>query len=76
MTTLMAVHLRLLYTLPFLASPVASFFSIGNILVVDHLNINHEKGRHDIVKEFYFNLLRLGSDPRKEENIEKGKGTF
>ena len=39
---------------------------------MDHLNINHEAGRHDLVKEFYFETLGMAIDPRKEENIAKG----
>ena len=45
----------------------------GGILLMDHLNINHEAGRHDLVKEFYFDTLGLAIDPRKEENIAKQK---
>ena len=47
-----------------------------NVLIVDHLNLNHEKGRHDLLKAFYFDLLGLGVDPRKEDNIAKGKKTL
>ena len=45
----------------------------GGILLMDHLNINHEAGRHDLLKEFYFETLGLAIDPRKEENIAKNK---
>lgn len=38
---------------------------------MDHLNINHEKGRHDLLKHFYFETLGFAIDPRKEENILK-----
>jgi len=48
----------------------------GNVLVLDHFNINHEKGRHDLLKAFYFDLLGLAIDPRKVENLEKGKKTL
>jgi hypothetical protein len=27
---------------------------LGDILILDHLNINHEQGRHDWLKAFYF----------------------
>ena len=49
---------------------------MGNILVLDHLNINHAAGRHDLLKSFYFDLLGCSVDPRKEENILKGKKTI
>jgi hypothetical protein len=48
----------------------------GNILVLDHLNINHESGRHDLLKKFYFDILGCSVDPRKEENLAKGKKTL
>eukprot|EP00961_Rhodomonas_salina_P135638 1824793-Rhodomonas_salina.1 len=44
----------------------------GNILILDHVNINHEKGRHDLLKTFYYDVLGFAADPRKAENIEKG----
>jgi len=40
------------------------------------LNINHEKGRHDLLKSFYFDFLQCGIDPRKAENYEKGSKTL
>ena len=46
------------------------------VLILDHLNINHEKGRHDIVKAFYFDFLGLAVDPRKYENIAAGSKTL
>ena len=49
---------------------------VGGILILDHLNINHEKGRHDLLKAFYFDFLRCAVDPRKEENIAKGSKTL
>jgi len=49
---------------------------VGNILILDHLNINHEKGRHDLLKAFYFDFLNCAVDPRKEENIAKGTKTL
>ena len=36
-----------------------------NVLIVDHLNLNHQKGRHDLLSAFYFDLLGLAVDPRK-----------
>ena len=49
---------------------------IGNILLMDHLNINHQKSRHDLLKSFYVDVLGLILDPRKAENIEKGRKTI
>ena len=46
------------------------------IKVVDHVNMNHEKGRHDLLKAFYFDLLGFAVDPRKIENLDKGKKTL
>jgi hypothetical protein len=47
----------------------------SNILLLDHLNINHEKSRHDLLKAFYFDVLKCAVDPRKQENIDKGSGS-
>ena len=47
----------------------------NNVLIVDHLNINHEKGRHDLAKAFYFDLLGCVPDPRKGDNLAAGEGT-
>ena len=46
------------------------------IKIVDHVNMNHEKGRHDLLKAFYFDLLGFAVDPRKMENLHKGKKTL
>ena len=46
------------------------------IKIVDHVNMNHEKGRHDLLKAFYFDLLGFAVDPRKIENLDKGKKTL
>jgi hypothetical protein len=40
---------------------------------MDHLNINHEAGRHDTVRAFYFDLLGCAIDPRKADNLENGR---
>mmetsp|Transcript_13732 Transcript_13732/g.20983 ORF Transcript_13732/g.20983 Transcript_13732/m.20983 type:complete len:375 (+) Transcript_13732:134-1258(+) len=48
----------------------------NNILILDHLNINHEKGRHDLLKAFYFDFLKCAVDPRKEENLASGRNTL
>jgi len=44
-----------------------------NVLMLDHLNLNHEKGRHDLVKAFYFDILGCAVDPRKAENLALGR---
>ena len=51
-------------------------FPAGGSLLMDHLNINHEKGRHDVLRAFYFVTLGLAMDPRKLENAEKGRKTL
>lgn len=48
----------------------------GNVLILDHLNINHEQGRHDWLKVFYFDFLKCAVDPRKAENLEHGRKTL
>ena len=53
-----------------------AYYTPGNILLMDHLNINHQKGRHDLVKSFYVDTLGLVLDPRKQENIDKGRKTL
>ena len=47
----------------------------NNCLVLDHVNLNHERGRHDLVDAFYFDVLGLVADPRKAANLEAGQGT-
>jgi len=49
---------------------------MASTLIVDHLNINHEQGRHDLLCAFYVDLLGCTLDPRKLENLEAGKGTL
>ena len=61
-------------TIPASTSDVNHQF--GNVLILDHLNINHEKGRHDWLKAFYFDFLQCVPDPRKAENLAKGKKTL
>ncbi|KAL3943363.1 MAG: hypothetical protein SGBAC_002566 [Bacillariaceae sp.] len=48
----------------------------NNILILDHLNINHEKGRHDWLKAFYVDFLQCALDPRKIDNVASGKKTL
>lgn len=45
------------------------------ILLLDHLNINHQKGQHPLLKAFYFDFLKCAIDPRKYENYSAGKKT-
>ena len=47
----------------------------GKVTLLDHLNINHEGKRQDVLRAFYFECLGLTADPRKAENLEKGSGT-
>lgn len=54
----------------------AAAHSKNNILILDHLNINHEKGRHDWLKAFYVDFLQCALDPRKMENLDLGKKTL
>ena len=48
---------------------------VQNTRIVDHYNYNHQQGRHDQVRAFFFDVLGLVADPRKEENLAAGKGT-
>ena len=48
----------------------------NNILILDHFNINHQKGRHDWLKAFYVDFLQCTLDPRKMENVKSGKKTI
>ncbi|KAL7465102.1 hypothetical protein ACHAXS_005427 [Conticribra weissflogii] len=45
------------------------------ILLLDHFNINHQKGQHSLLKAFYFDFLKCAIDPRKYENYSSGKKT-
>lgn len=48
----------------------------NNVLILDHLNLNHEKGRHDWLRAFYFDFLGCAVDPRKAENWKRGRQTL
>jgi len=48
----------------------------NNILLLEHINLNHVKGRHDLVKAFYFDALGFAIDNRRVQNLEKGSGTL
>ena len=43
------------------------------VLLMDHLNINHERGRHDALNAFYFDFLGCGVDTRKYDNYLAGR---
>jgi hypothetical protein len=45
-------------------------FRNNNILIFDHWNINHEKGRQDWLLAFYVDFLKCALDPRKLDNLE------
>lgn len=62
-------------TLAFTVATPPEKNTIGNILILDHLNLNHEKGRHDWLKAFYLDFLQCAPDPRKQENLDAGKKT-
>ena len=47
----------------------------NEIILLDHLNINHKKGTHDALSTFYFHTLGFRPDPRKADNLEKGRDT-
>lgn len=61
-----------------LAAGAISSFSVPfkNVLILDHLNINHELNQHAQLKAFYFSFLECSVDPRKQENYEKGRKTL
>lgn len=44
-----------------------------NALLLDHLNLNHERGRHDLVCAFYYEVLGCAVDPRKADNLAAGR---
>ena len=49
----------------------------NNILILDHINMNHGKGRHDWLKSFYGEeFLGCAWDPRKAKNLETGRKTL
>lgn len=53
----------------------------NNILILDHINLNHERGRHDLVHGFYGSaesggFLQCVDDPRKAQNIAVGRKTL
>jgi len=56
-------------------TPTATPATASNVLILDHFNYNHRKGDHTLLKAFFFDLLGLTPDPRKQENIDAGKGT-
>jgi hypothetical protein len=42
----------------------------NNLLLLDHWNINHEKGRQDLLLAFWVDFLKCALDPRKLENVQ------
>jgi len=55
----------------------ANLGNINNILILDHINMNHGKGRHDWLKAFYGDdFLGCAWDPRKAKNLEAGHKTL
>jgi len=56
-------------------TPPQATLSTGSFLL-DHLNLNHERGRHDLLRAFYFDTLGLVLDQRKQENADKGRKTL
>ena len=70
-----AALLRLLPSLwaDALARPRRYPLPCGDVLLLDHLNLNHERGRHDLLRAFYLDTLRLTPDPRKAENLALGR---
>lgn len=59
------------------AATQTSNSSNNNILILDHINMNHGKGRHDWLKSFYGpEFLGCAWDPRKAKNLETGRKTL
>jgi hypothetical protein len=48
----------------------------GNIALLDHFNVNHKRGGHDLLKSFYYETLGFSIDPRKEANLVSGSKTL
>ncbi|GMI37257.1 hypothetical protein TeGR_g15040 [Tetraparma gracilis] len=46
------------------------------ILLLDHMNLNHRLGDHQSVLSFYVRTLALSLDSRKAPNIDAGEGTL
>lgn len=68
------LNLVILFHFLFETSALSTPFK--NVLILDHLNINHEQHRHDQLKAFYFSFLQCAVDPRKIDNLEKGRKTL
>jgi len=76
-STLSPQHARTRFTsLHVTRAPRPTCSEYQNVLILDHLNINHEKGRHDWLCAFYVDILGCTLDPRKLENLDAGKGTL
>lgn len=72
---MLGITLFLLTTASTLSLRTKMGHQAGKVTLLDHLNINHEGSRQDVLKAFYFDCLGLSADPRKAENVEKGQGT-
>ena len=75
-TSIFGWNLNRFKQLPRVSVKTCMSTSDNNVLVLDHLNINHERGRHDLLRAFYFDVLGCAIDPRKQENLEKGRKTL
>ena len=49
--------------------------SASNIIVLDHLNINHAQNTHCSLLNFYVSTLGMTLDSRKIDNVSKKYGT-
>jgi len=47
----------------------------NNVLLLEHVNINHVKGRHDLLSAFYFKVLGCAVDRRRAGNLALGAKT-
>lgn len=65
-----------LIAMAFAARAVSALSTFRNVLILDHLNLNHELNRHPQLKAFYFSFLQCSVDPRKQENYDKGRKTL
>jgi hypothetical protein len=48
-------------------------FNGSTLTLLEHINLNVPN--HDYILDFYFTILKMGVDPRRAQNIEKGSGT-
>ena len=50
-----------------------SLLSKSTLTLLEHINLNVPN--HDYILDFYFNILGMGLDPRRAQNVVKGSGT-